>query len=78
MLVNKATMYTLHVALVDAAFLMTSTPSISLGTKFLTLIYKTPELYHFARKKNKILLCSVVDDLYLSWSLKKGKKSVST
>lgn len=42
-------------ALVNAGFLMTSTPSISLGTKHhssITLI-----------KENNFLLCSVVDNL---------------
>lgn len=51
MLVNNATKHTSHVTLVKAGFLMTSTLSIILEAKFLTFIFKTPQLYHFDKRK---------------------------
>jgi len=51
MLANNATKHTPHAALVNAGFLMTSTPSIKLGTKFLTFISKAPQLYHFDKRE---------------------------
>lgn len=49
--VNNAMKHSPHMTLVNAGFLMTSILSISLGTKFLTFISKTPQLYCFDKRK---------------------------
>lgn len=64
MVVNNARKHNQHLALVNADFLMTSTLSISLGTKFLTFISRTSKSFCFEKRKYfSFMFYSSIDDL---------------